>query len=400
MKDTGLEVGAETEQKGPNIEAFDLEYIPKKILYRDKQLSELREFITVAKKFGVKQHIQIYGPTGTGKTLSIKYLYEVGVLDEKEDIYVEAHSTPLYTIIKIAEAAKVKIPKRGYSIDALTVMMLDEISRAGYKTVIIDDIHKIQKGLDEIMFHLCEKVNVIVIGNKPITDYLSDDATKARFRKVSLYYPPYTYDEILGILSNRVKESNIDIPDWIVEKVASTTATIREEMRYALTILQRVAIKILLGTEVTYNVLSDIVSTVESDAILKAIETFSPHQLVALYLIANRYIEDTKELYIAVMEITEPKFGSVSFRHMRRLLAEMADVGLIYYETYGLGRGKGKKTIVRLSEGGAGSARLDPLKISHKVEELLRSYNVSLNGVREVIAKVKKSKSLADLDEF
>lgn len=180
-------------------------YVPKRILFRDKELNELREVFNNFEKWKVGTNIALLGVTGSGKTTLLKQ-----ILKEKDNsVYISCLDTksPCNTIKKICNSKK-----RTFSdVQSETVNML----KANPKIIILDEIDKVSN-LTELfnclnyIYRETQVPIIIATLKRDIIQKLPIDARNTLFfEKISL--PSYNVSQLKDIILERISEMSIKI---------------------------------------------------------------------------------------------------------------------------------------------------------------------------------------------
>jgi len=242
-------------------------YIPKEIIYREKQIDLLvRIFIEIKSepdKFPLTI-IQIIGPTGIGKTSTVMIFSDV-LEDELKNnkinikivyINLKLQGGNKYAIYKyILSFIAPELPAQGLSAEEMLRQMLDYLNTNNvYALIILDEIDyliKISKETGIIYdltrlneFDLNKKCNVKgVIFIARSTEFYEklDMAELSSMGRAFIEFPTYTIEQISDILIRRAKEAfkdnviGTDIIDWIAKIINSPI--INGDIRYALDLL-------------------------------------------------------------------------------------------------------------------------------------------------------------------
>ncbi len=180
-------------------------YMPKNILYRENQIKTLIKKLTPVFK-GNQINIFIYGSPGTGKTLTIKYILKEIQKIEEVDVYPIYVNCGLYpTISKI-------LYKIGSFFNVKNNLdLIKEILREKNVLLVLDEIDKISQ-INEALYTLTrmnyeENFNLSIIGitNNVRFKQKLEPAVKSALCGVEIIFPPYSTEEIKGILNDRIK---------------------------------------------------------------------------------------------------------------------------------------------------------------------------------------------------
>jgi len=194
------------------------EYLPEKILFRDKQIKQIKDVFENYKKFGMGTNLLILGTTGSGKTTIIKKVIE----DENNSIYIScSNKKTAHEVLKALY--NIKIRNQSDVLDK-TIEELKEKP----KIMIFDEIDKV-RDLDNLMNDLNTiyrktMIPIIIITMKrDILDNIPLDAKKTLFfERVSL--PAYNAQELKDILKDRIisiKNFNVNISEGSINFISA-----------------------------------------------------------------------------------------------------------------------------------------------------------------------------------
>lgn len=200
-----------------NEEVFSSDYLPEEILHREKEINEIAfAFKGISK--GNIENLFLYGPTGTGKTSSTKY-----VLKELEEysgkavgIYLNCwnYSTRYSILNQIAYTFDEFIPRRGLAPDQL----IESIAITAKKEekvpiIVLDEVDVLSKrGESSVLYDLLRigetsglKIGCVLITNEQEFVLGLDKRIKSSFIQRSIQFVPYRPSELRDIVSERAK---------------------------------------------------------------------------------------------------------------------------------------------------------------------------------------------------
>lgn len=241
-----------------DIEVFDIDYVPEQFEYRDEQIQELAYAIRPALAGGRILTTVCRGVPGTGKTTSVKKLFEeiVGTTKKIVPIHLNCQiDSSEYAIFSriYTKLTKNRQPPTGTSFKLLFDMIAKYIENENVVPVIcLDDANYLvyEKELNKILYAFLRshetyehvKIGVIVIISDPDVDLeRSLDARVASvFRPQIIHFAPYTASEIAGILSQRVMQGlypNV-LSDELFDRIVDRT-TKCGDIRIGLDLIKR-----------------------------------------------------------------------------------------------------------------------------------------------------------------
>jgi len=220
-------------------EKLSSRYVPPKLPYRDQQLALLRSFLGDVVR-GEAAHPRVallIGPTGTGKTSSVLLLHKA--LADEGWAHAFAHvnmrivgDTPFQLFAALYESVAGVPASRSVSAYELLKETIAALKREGLPALLV---------FDEIEFHAktalrsaiyaltrlhelqTAQVAMLFIARNLDWLKLLDPAERSSLGNVVVRYPPYTRDQMLGILAYRAQEAfragavGEDVLSWLAE---------------------------------------------------------------------------------------------------------------------------------------------------------------------------------------
>ncbi len=294
---------------------FDLKYRPRKIYIR-KELARVAEPLTEYVVLGVPRHVIIYGPKGSGKTVSIVSLAETLKHSEGlEYFYISAKESP--TTNKIYQEIS-GIRKRLHTTELRK--KADEL--LGDKTLVIIDEADFLTDF-EFLYHFTRFTNVSVVILTQKTYWFSsvDDSIKSSMQPVHVVFPSYTADEIYEILRLRAKEG---LREWKEEQLRHIAALVfkyhASDARIGIRALYNIGILNKWNDEGVHEAL-EIASHEVEESTLRGLKTTELEILATL--IKNR---DTNIAYNVIVRNSMSKMCKATFF---KILNHLQNLGLI-----------------------------------------------------------------------
>ncbi len=205
-----------------DIEVFDIDYVPEQFEYRDEQIQELAYAVRPALAGGRVLNTVCRGVPGTGKTTSVKKLFEEieGTTKKIIPIHINCQiDGSEYAIFSriYTRLTKNRQPPTGTSFKMLFDMIAKYIENESVIPLIcLDDANYLvyDKELNRVLYPLLRsheayenvRIGVIVIISDPDVDLEAalDARVSSVFRPQIIHFAPYTASEVAGILSQRV----------------------------------------------------------------------------------------------------------------------------------------------------------------------------------------------------
>ncbi len=236
-------------------------YIPTTISHRDQQIQQLANILAPSLKLELPSNVFVYGKTGTGKTLSIKYVADqiIKVALKKQipikPLYVNCKmkrvaDTEYRLIAQLAREFGKAIPSTGLPTDEVYKTFFSAIdSEKQIILLILDEIdHLVKKTGDEILYNLTRvnseltksQLAIIGISNDLIFADNLDPRIKSSLSEEELIFPPYNALQLQNILRERANLSFKDnvLEEGVIEKCAAYAAREHGDARRALELLR------------------------------------------------------------------------------------------------------------------------------------------------------------------
>lgn len=244
--------------KDPAKLSFD--YVPEKLVHREKQMDRLRMIFRPVLESGVSQTALLIGNVGTGKTATSKRfcldLVKEGSERGKPMDFVVVNcrqrNTESAVLLRLVTHFDERFPDRGFSTaEMLRALHKHLESRKLHLVVVLDEADVLlRKGAGDLIYQLSrfdeEKVggkaslSLILISQKYLLDLL-DPASLSTFRRANaITFDRYTADELRDIVADRVRLAFF--PDTVPAEGVDLIADISAEFgdaRFAIEILEK-----------------------------------------------------------------------------------------------------------------------------------------------------------------
>jgi len=354
----------ETLFRDPDV--FELSYVPEQFNYRDEQTESLAFSIRPALRGGRILDTVCRGPPATGKTTSVRKIYElIGETTEKiVPVYVNCKidNTEYAVFSRIyTELTKQRVPPSGTSLKQI----MDQISqfmtsRKIQLLVCLDDANYLiyEKQFVNVIYPLVRvhetypdlNIGLIVIISDPLVDVLEslDVRTRSTFHPELIEYPPYTAREIAGILNLRVNAGlypNV-LPPELLDEVVDICMR-HEDVRFGLDIIKRSVLNAERDARktVTEDDLKKVVGSMMNVRILDRLKSLAPDEFSVIQtivkLLADRDAVSTKE-------IEESMAGGPKKSRLAEILIRLNQLGLV--EQKYVNTGKGRRRFISLKD--------------------------------------------------
>jgi len=364
-KEFNIDKFYEKYRSGPKIfkkrDALEPSFIPDELPHRDAQIQKVAELTACALLGDTPPSFLCYGPTGTGKTATIRYVSQKLEQQCTEDkpwwIYINCSvvSTPYRILAHIYNriSGSEKIPPTGLpkdiifkkllgildqKVQSICFLVLDEIDMLTEKqkgTEILYDLTRLNENLD-----WC-KTSVIGISNKlKFKDYL-DPRVVSSLGQEHIVFPSYNADELRDILSERAKIAFHEgvIKDDVIPLCAALAAKEHGDARKALQLLRKAGelAARAQNKSVTHKHIDDAQNDLERNHIVEYIKGL-PLQaqvvLSAIFLISKfspDHIITSGDIYEVYSELTQkiPGVRRLTERRISDFINELDLAGII-----------------------------------------------------------------------
>lgn len=356
-------------------------YYPEEIPYREEQIQEIANILAPALRFERTSNLFVYGKTGTGKTLTIRYiLVSLRQIAEKNNIPIRT----IYLNCKLKRVADTEyrliaqlIKFFGQEIPP-TGLPTDEVYNIFYKLIeqkkqlillVLDEIDQLTKKMgDEMLYNLTRinselknsQISLIGISNNLIFAENLDPRVKSSLSEEEIIFPPYNALQIQDILRNRAAQAFREnaLETGLIEKCAAFAAREHGDARRAIDLL-RVAGEIAErsgSSQVLIAHLDEAEHRVESDKIIVSVVN-QPKQfqlvLYAILLFSSRqkqiFTGEIYELYSSLCQ--KSNYNVLTQRRVSDILAELDMLGIINASIISKGRyGRTRQISISLEE--------------------------------------------------
>jgi len=345
-------------------------YTPETIPHREEQIEQIASIIAPCLRLEKPSNLFLYGKTGTGKTLSVKYVIEqINETAKKKNLSIGSYylncklkrvsDTEYRLIAQLARELGIIVPPTGLPTDEVYRLFIKGIDKSNKKIIILvlDEIDQlVNKAGDEILYNLTRlsselknvEISLIGISNDLMfTDNL-DPRIKSSLSEEEIVFPPYNALQIQDILKQRAKFAfRPDVlEEGVIEKCAAYAAREHGDARRALALL-RVAGELAERknqTKIFITHIDDAEEKIERDKILDIVHT-QPKQFKVILLSIFNKVNKTKEIIFTgdIYDIYKDycsKCGlkPLTQRRVSDIIAELDMLGIINAKVISKGR--------------------------------------------------------------
>lgn len=350
-------------------EVLQSSYTPDSVVHRDNEISQIAHILAPALRLEKPSNLFLYGKTGTGKTLSIKYTTDqMQYVARQKNIPL----TVLYVNCKLSRVADTEyrliaqlardlgkaIPPTGLPTDEVYKSFYTALEKEKRVVLLVlDEIDQlVRKAGDAILYNLTrinselKNTQICLIGisnDLMFTEHL-DPRVKSSLSEEELVFPPYNAIQLQDILKRRshiaFKEGVIQ--DGVIEKCAAYAAREHGDARRALELL-RVAGEIAerQGHKVIALVhLDEAEEKIEKERVIEVVKTQPKQQQVTLYAILLLLSHRKESLYTGeVYDLYRDLCNKIGLRPLTQrrisdIVAELDMLGIIKAKTISKGR--------------------------------------------------------------
>ncbi|MFH1364025.1 MAG: ORC1-type DNA replication protein [Candidatus Aenigmatarchaeota archaeon] len=380
-------------------------YIPETIPHREEQIKQIGMVIAPTISGDKISNIFIYGSTGTGKSVTVKYITNELEKTSKnvKIIFVNCKmkrvsDTEYRLLAEVSRLLGTTIPPTG--------LPTDEVYRIFFKTLesqkksvilILDEIDAMVKKVgDDILYTLTRlnqdlkytKLSIIGISNDTsFTDKL-DPRVKSSLSEEEIIFHPYDANQLRNILTERAKEAFADsvLDGAVITKCAALAAQEHGDARRALDLL-RIAGELAerdSSKKITTAFVDKAEERLDLDRIIEVVRA-QPRQSQAVLAGIIKLVESdykniqTGDIFNLYEKICHSRgLKTLTQRRLSDLIAELDMLGIINAQVISKGRyGRTREIKLHLSK-----------NVLEKIKQILKDNYLLTDGL--FLDKVKK----------
>lgn len=349
--------------------ALQNSYMPETIKHRDKEIEQIANILAPSLKLEKPSNLFIYGKTGSGKTLSIKYVSkQITEIAKQNNINLDAiylncklkriADTEYRLIAQLIREFGKEIPSTGLPTDEVYKIFYNTIDRDKRMVVLVlDEIDQlVNKTGDDILYNLTRineelknsQISLIGISNDlRFVDNL-DPRVKSSLSEEELVFPPYNALQIQDILRQRAKmafrEDSLD--QGVIEKCAAYSAREHGDARRALELLRVAGELAERGDDpkIKINHIDEAEEKIERDRVFDVVVSQPKQQQAILYSILSIHSKKAKtfftgevyEMYKSICSQTDLR--PLTQRRVSDIIGELDMLGIINVRVISKGR--------------------------------------------------------------
>jgi len=349
---------------------LQIDYAPNNILHREDQIKQVANILACSLRLEKPSNLFIYGKTGTGKTLVVKFVANQLMKKAKElkvplkVIYIncklkKVSDTEYRILAELINQLGHNIPATGLPTDVVYKKFIDLIDEnKNLIIIILDEIDEAVKKISDEFLYNFTRLNSELLNSQITLVGISNDLTfldsldprvRSSLSEEELVFPPYNAFQLQDILKERAKQAfkRSVLQEGVIEKIAAIAAKEHGDARRALDLL-RVSAELAERdgkTKLTLEYIDKAIEKMEKDKIIDLVETQPRHHQLVILAIIN-LIEKNKEekiftgdIYNKYLEIAANlKLEPLTQRRVSDILAELDMLGLINAKVISKGR--------------------------------------------------------------
>ena len=358
-----------------NKKALQDNYSPEIIPHREIQIKEIAGIFAPALKLEKPSNLFLYGQTGTGKTLTVKYI--ISKINKTASsnkiplkiIYIncklkKVSDTEYRLIAQLAREFGQEIPVTGLPTDEIYNIFFKTLdSKKRMLIVVLDEIDElVKKTGDKILYNLTRinselqnsQLSIVGISNNALFRDDLDPRVKSSLSEEEIVFPPYNALQLQDILQQRSKNAFQEqiLEEGVIAKCSAYAAREHGDARRALDLL-RVAGEIAdreNSSNVQLKHIDEAEKRIERDRILE-IASSQPKQSQATLFSIISLVEKRKrsksrepvfagEVYDYYKEICrKTNLRPLTQRRLSDIVSELDMLGVIQARVMSKGRG-------------------------------------------------------------
>ncbi len=236
-------------------------YMPENIFYRENEIKQIANILAPSLKMEKPSNLFIYGRTGTGKTLCVKYVVNNMLeLSKKKNINLKVFylncklkkvaDTEYRLLAQLTREFGGEVPATGLPTDEVYKYFLKHLDEKKQLLVIVlDEIDQLVNKIgDEILYNLTRlnselnnsEISIVGISNDLVFADNLDPRVKSSLSEEEIVFSPYNAVQLQKILKERAdlafKETVVS--EGVIEKCAAYAAKEHGDARRALELLR------------------------------------------------------------------------------------------------------------------------------------------------------------------
>lgn len=354
-------------------------YTPENIPYRDKQIEQIAGILAPALRGEKISNLFIYGLTGTGKTLTMKYIKDSMLARaKKNNLPLEIHylncklkkvsDTEYRILAELIKKLGGSVPATGLPTERVYNKFIDIIEQEKKLFILIlDEVDQLVKKISDNFLYNFTRLNselsnsqISIIGISNDLRFLEnlDPRVKSSLGEEEVVFPPYNAVQLQEILKNRAQEAfkKRALDEGVVAKCAAYAAREHGDARRALNLL-RISGEIAErenSKKVEIKHVDHANEKIDRDKDIEVVQAFPKQFQLTLLSIINLTEKNqdkifTGEVYNVYRDLcSKSKIEILTQRRVSDIIQEIDMLGLINAEVISKGR-HGRTREIRLA---------------------------------------------------
>ncbi len=341
-----------------------LDFVPERLPHRDAQIDEIVHALQPIAEGKRGSNVFLFGPTGTGKTASAKF-----VLNELQEysnrakyVYVNCfeHQTRHSILSLLANFLGIPSPRRGVATDEAYAKFLEGMKKADFSPlVVLDEFDQLlQEGegsnllydLLRVSEHQSNRLYVVLISNHSELTAQLDARVRSSLAEQKIEFARYSPQELKDILKERCTFAFHPevLEDELVNVAAAHASKLGGDCRIALESLLRAGrlAERENASKVSLSHLRKAFAEIETGTARKTIPFLNAHQKLLLKLIKESPGISSGDIYIQFGKKSSQQFSQ---RHLSGMLADLENARIVESETVQKGKGKTRAFRLKIS---------------------------------------------------
>lgn len=355
-------------------------YIPEQIVHRKEQIKKILSELKYPFFGQSPDNIFLYGKSGTGKTVSIKYIQDkLNQKAQEEEInykvcYVncgmDSITDTVFRVVKYIAENHLNITlTRGISQTEAMEKMWDAIDDNEYIVFLLDEIdylientrdkEKMTSFLYTLTRKRTDKSSIIGITNKRDVLNNIDPRIQSSMKETSVSFPPYNAVQLRDILEKRTEKAFMEnvVTDGAIAKCAALAANENGDARRALDIMLKAG-KIAEQTSkptIDAGMIDEANEELDREKILSAAKSQTKQAKLVLYSAVVSYMDQeeivTGDIYSRYQQVAEDCASKIlSQQRVSQILSDLDMQGLLTAKTDSRGK-KGRTREIAIPYG-------------------------------------------------
>jgi len=350
-------------------EVLQSSYTPDTIPHRHEQIEQIASILAPCLRAEKPSNLFLYGKTGSGKTLSVKYVKDqlLETSKKKEIPLVIAYincklkrvaDTEYRLVAQLAREVGCQVPPTGLPTDEVYRIFINMIDKEKKILILIlDEIdHLVKKADDEILYNLTrlntelKNVNISIVGisNDLVFRDNLDPRVKSSLSEEEIHFPPYNALQLQEILKQRAQMAFREgvISEGVIEKCAAYAAKEHGDARRALELL-RVSGELAERkneSKILMKHIDDAEEKIDRDRIIEAIHMQPKQFQVTMLAILTLALKSNKPIFTGDLYDIYTEFciksglKPLTQRRVSDIIAELDMLGIINSKVISKGR--------------------------------------------------------------